>query len=119
MKYLLRKERNRHRQLYYIDKNDLRNSLIYSNRKFKPVKFIKRVYDDITGNIIEFDLKQPSDNYNEEENIISKEKCKAEKILNEDKTLKMRRVLKLNELGHFFKYWKSIVIEKNKNSKSN
>ena len=117
MKYLLRKERNRHRQLYYIDKNDLRNSLIYSNRKFKPVKLIKRVYDDITGNIIEFDLKQPSDNYKEEENIISKEKCKAEKILNEDKTLKMKRVLKLNELGHFFKYWKSIVIEKNKKPK--
>ena len=29
----------------------------------------------------------------------------------------MKRVLKLNELGHFFKYWKSIVIEKNKKPK--
>ena len=117
MKYLLRKERNRNRKLNYIDKNDLRNSLIFSNRKFKPVKFVKRVYDNITGNIIQFDLKQPSDNYQEEEYIISNEKIKAEKILNEDKTLKMKRVLKLNELGHFFKYWKSIVIEKNKKPK--
>ena len=115
MKYLIRKERNRHRQLNYIDKNDFRNSQIYSNRKFKQVKLVKRVYDDITGNIIEFDLKQPS--YNDEEFKISKEEIKAEKILNEDKTLKMRRVLKLNELGHFFKYWKSIAIKKNNKPK--
>ena len=120
IKGLLRKERMRNRKLNYIDRNDERNSIMNSSRKYKPIKLVKKVYDDVTGSIIQFDMKQPSEINNSgeiEERLLTNEEIKAEEILNEDKTMKMKRVLQLNYLGHFFKHWKFIVIEKNKKPK--
>ena len=120
IKGLLRKERMRNRKLNYIDRNDERNSIMNSSRKYKPIKLVKKVYDDVTGSIIQFDMKQPSEINNSgeiEERLLTNEEIKAEEILNEDKTMKMKRVLQLNYLGHFFKHWKYIVIRKNKKPK--
>ncbi len=122
MKQLNRKERKRNRKLNYIDRKDSRNSLIMnSGRRYKPVKLVKKVYDDVTGNIIQFDMRQPSEmnNHSEEidEYLLTNEEIKAEEILDEDITMKMKRVLKQNELGHYFKHWKSFVKEKNKKPK--
>ena len=122
MKHLNRKERKRHRKLNYIDRKDSRNSLIMNSaRRYKPVKLVKKVYDDVTGNIIQFDMRQPSEmnNHSEEidEYLLTNEEIKAEEILDEDITMKMKRVLKQNELGHYFKHWKSLVKEKNKKPK--
>ena len=120
IKGLLRKERMRNRKLNYIDRNDERNSIMNSGRKYKPIKLVKKVYDNVTGSIIQFDMKQPSEINNSdniEERLLTNEEIKAEEILNEDKTMKMKRVLQLNYLGHFFKHWKFIVIEKNKKPK--
>ncbi len=117
MKRLLRNERKRNRKLNYIDKKDFRNS---SGKKYKPVKFLKKVYDDVTGNIIKRHLRQPSDlitNNSEEEYIFSNEDIKAEEILNEDKYSKMKRVLKFNQVNHYFKFWKSFIKKKNKKPK--
>ena len=92
-----------------------------SARRYKPVKLVKKVYDDVTGNIIQFDMRQPSEmnNHSEEidEYLLTNEEIKAEEILDEDITMKMKRVLKQNELGHYFKHWKSLVKEKNKKPK--
>ena len=80
MKNLLRKERKRNRKLNYIDKKDLRNSQIMNmGKKYKPVKFIKKVYDNVTGNIIKRHLRQPSDLINN--NSIEKEFYLLMKIL--------------------------------------
>ena len=120
IKGLLRKERMRNRKLNYIDRNDERNSIMNSGRKYKPIKLVKKVYDNVTGSIIQFDMKQPSEINNSdniEERLLTNEEIKAEEILNEDKTMKMKRVLQLNYLGHFFKHWKYIVIRKNKKPK--
>ena len=122
MKHLKRKERNRHRKLNYIDRKDSRNSIIMnSSRRYKPVKLVKKVYDNITGNIIQLNMRRSSDIYNHSEEIneylLTNEEIKAEEILDEDITMKMKRVLKQNELGHYFKHWKSLVKEKNKKPK--
>ena len=122
MKNLLRKERKRNRKLNYIDKKDLRNSQIMNmGKKYKPVKFIKKVYDNVTGNIIKRHLRQPSDlisnNSIEKEFLLTDEDIKAEEILNEDKYSKMKRVLQFNRLNHFFKFWKSLIPEKNQKPK--
>ena len=120
IKGLLRKERMRNRKLNYIDRKDERNSIMNSSRKYKPIKLVKKVYDNVTGSIIQFDMKQPSEMNNSdniEERLLTNEEIKAEEILNEDKSMKMKRVLQLNYLGHFFKHWKYIVIEKNKKPK--
>ncbi len=122
MKHLKRKERNRHRKLNYIDRKDSRNSLIMnSSRRYKPVKLVKKVYDNITGNIIQLNMRRSSDLYNHSEEIseylLTNEEIKAEEILDEDITMKMKRVLKQNELSHYFRHWKSIVQEKNKKPK--
>ena len=117
MKRLLRNERKRNRKLNYIDKKDFRNSY---GKKYKPVKFIKKVYDNVTGNIIKRHLRQPSDlinNNSEEEYLFSNEDIKAEEILNEDKYSKMKRVLKFNQVNHYFKFWKSFIKKKNKKPK--
>ena len=122
MKHLKRKERNRHRKLNYIDRKDSRNSIIMnSSRRYKPVKLVKKVYDNITGNIIQLNMRRSSDIYNHSEEIneylLTNEEIKAEEILDEDITMKMKRVLKQNELSHYFRHWKSVVHEKNKKPK--
>ena len=50
-------------------------------------------------------------------NLLTNEEIKAEEILDEDITMKMKRVLKQNELSHYFRHWKSVVQEKNKKPK--
>ena len=42
IKGLLRKERMRNRKLNYIDRNDERNSIMNSSRKYKPIKLKKK-----------------------------------------------------------------------------
>ena len=117
MQILIRKERMLNRKINFIDKKDIRNSSMNLKRKFKPVKFIKKVYDDITGKIIQYNLQQPSERKNNIEKKNSIEEIKAIQILNENKKMKMERVLKLNQINHFFKHWKFIVKEKNKKPK--
>ena len=125
MKYLLRKERMKNRKLNYIDRKDIRNASMNATKKYKPVRFVKKVYDEITGNIYQYNLEQPSEKrllikknnvVNHKKNI-SKDEIKAEEILKENKIMKMKRVLKLNQVNHYFKLWKFYIKEKNKKPK--
>ena len=117
MKNLLRKERIQNRRIHYIDKKNIRNASMNTTKRYKPIKFIKKVYDQVTGNIYQFDLNQPSEEkLNKHKNKNTLEEIKADEILKEDKAMKMKRVLKLNQLNHYFKYWKFVIKEK-KNSK--
>ena len=105
-KKLERSERIRNRALHFIDrKNDS-----HSQRKYKKIKIVKKVYDNITGNIHEINIKPKNDDIsiNDIDNN-KEEKCFGEMLLHEDKNSKMKRLVKHNKLSHFFKFWKSIT----------
>ena len=43
------KEKTHRRILNFIDKNDPRNASMNSKRLYKPIKYIKKMYNDVTG----------------------------------------------------------------------
>ena len=110
-KELEKKERKRTRTLHYIDKNNSRNNS-NSNKKFKQIKIIKKIYDNITGNIHQIKVKLNKSNNNIYDNIIEQSNIQgnkfAEFLLNEDKNSKMKRLIEYKQKSHFFHFWKNI-----------
>ena len=106
-KKLERSERIRHRALHFIDKKNDSTS----QRKYKKIKIVKKVYDNITGNIHAINIKPKNGNDISINDIDNKsgEKCIGEMLLNEDKSSKMKRLVNHNKLSHFFKFWKSVT----------
>ena len=111
-KKLDRNERKRHRALHFIDRKNYKNDS-NSQRKYKQIKIVKKVYDNITGNIHQINIKPKNGNDISMNDINNEEKSIGEMLLNEDKNSKMKRLVKHNKLSHFFKFWKSLSKIKN------
>ena len=115
-KELERKERIRKRTLHFVDRSKSKNNSVGSQKNYKKIKVYKKVYDNVTGykfNLIPKNFHR-NDNFNSENNSEIEHKNFAEYLLNEDKNSKIKRLVKYNQLSHYFKFWKFAFKKNNK-----
>ena len=111
------------RMLKYIDKKDPRNASMSSKRLFRPIKVVKKLYDNVTGKFYQYDdfkhsFLKGSDNKSSTDNKNSVEDFYNENYIIDEKLMKLKKVLDYNQFSHSFKVWK-YQTKKNKKHKFN
>ena len=109
------------RMLKYIDKKDPRNASMSSKRLFRPIKIVKKLYDNVTGKFYQYDdfkhsFLKGSDNKSSTDNKNSVEDFYNENYIIDEKLMKLKKVLDYNQFSHSFKVWK-YQTKKNKKHK--
>ena len=107
------KEKTHRRILNFIDKNDPRNASMNSKRLYKPIKYIKKMYNDVTGkfylyNDLKYSFQKSSENKSTTE--------VGENLIIDEKTMKINKILNFSIYSHCFKVWKDQT-KKNKKPK--
>ena len=109
MKNIQRKKiKTKSRLLNFIDKKDPRNASLSSKKLYKPIKYIKKIFDDSTGKFYKYNDYKNSFIKSSDSKSLTGEKESENEILDE-KIMKLLKVLNTNLFSHSFKVWKYIT----------
>ena len=109
MKNIQRKKiKTKSRLLNFIDKKDPRNASLSSKKLYRPIKYIKKIFDDSTGKFYKYNDNKNSFIKSSDSKSLTGEKESENEILDE-KIMKLLKVLNINLFSHSFKVWKYIT----------